>query len=125
VTRRGRFRWNHKSRLDALSEHARRANRSRQARTAPNLEEIYLKQDLPRDIGRVLGGKKLENEGRVQQRAMPLQLQQSAIVVVRDLANVKWASHRRKTRRVAQQAQRASKIMFQCGWSAASPDFSI
>jgi hypothetical protein len=82
-------------------------------------------QDLPRDIGRVLGGKKLENEGRVQPRAMPLQLQQSAIVVVRDLANVKWASHRPKTRRVAQQAQRASKIMFQCGWSAASPDFSI
>jgi hypothetical protein len=36
---------------------------SRQAKPAPNLEEIYLKQDLPRDIGRVLGGKKFENGG--------------------------------------------------------------
>jgi hypothetical protein len=68
-----------------------------------------------------------ERFSRVQQGTtrMPLQLQQSAMVVVCDLANVKWATHRPKTRRVAQQAQRASKFMFQCGWSAASPDLSI
>jgi hypothetical protein len=40
---------------------------------------------------------------------IPLQLQQSAIVRVGDLANVSWATRRPGTRRVAREAQTRAK----------------
>jgi hypothetical protein len=112
-----------------LSEHDRRASTSdlSAGKAGARFRGNLLREDRSRDIGRVLGGKKLENRRGVHQRAtlIPLQLQQSAIVRVGDLADVNWATRRPNTRGVAREAQTRAKILLQYGWSAASHDLSI